>query len=122
VVDLEASLVHNGTGLVYETNAFTVLDVNVAVAIPEDYYLSQNYPNPFNSTTRIDFGMPETGDVSVRLYDVTGRLVTELVNSAVNAGNHTLVWDANSSPAGIYMLQMSTESGFKSIRKIMLVK
>ncbi|MBT3233638.1 MAG: hypothetical protein HN356_12610, partial [Calditrichaeota bacterium] len=47
---------------------------------------------------------------------------TELVNSTVNAGNHTLVWDANSSPAGIYMLQMSTESGFKSIRKIMLVK
>ncbi|MBT7790464.1 MAG: T9SS type A sorting domain-containing protein, partial [Calditrichaeota bacterium] len=100
----------------------TVLDVNVAVAVPEDYYLSQNYPNPFNSTTRIDFGMPETGDVSVRLFDITGRLVTELVNSTVNAGNHTLVWDANSSPAGIYMLQMSTDAGFKSIRKIMLVK
>jgi len=122
VIDLEASLVHNGTGLVYETNAFTVLDVNVTVAIPDDYYLSQNYPNPFNSTTRIDFGMPETGEVSVRLYDVAGRLVTELVSSTVNAGNHTLVWDASTAPAGIYMVQMSTEAGFKSIRKIMLVK
>jgi len=121
-VDLEVSVILEGTGLIYETNAFSALDVNVKAMIPDDYYLAQNYPNPFNSTTRIDFGMPETGDMSIRLYDITGRLVEELVNSTVIAGNHTLVWDANTAPAGIYMVQMSTESGFKSIRKIMLVK
>ena len=119
---LHVGKIHKGSGLVYETDGLLILDLTTTPVIPDEYYLAQAYPNPFNSTTRIDFGIPETGDMSIRLYDITGRLVEELVNSTVIAGNHTLVWDASTAPAGIYMVQMSTESGFKSIRKIMLVK
>ena len=121
-VSLEVAVIHEGTGLVYGTDAFTALDVNVQSVIPEEYYLAQNYPNPFNSTTRIAFGLPEAAQISVSLYDISGRLVTELVNGTVNAGNHTLVWDANAAPAGIYMVRMEADNGFKSIRKVMLVK
>ncbi len=121
-VGLDVSTVLEGMGLVYETNAFTALDLNIKPVIPDNYYLTQNFPNPFNSTTRIAYGMPEAGQVSVVVFDLTGRKVTELVNGEVNAGVHTLVWDANTAPAGIYLVQMETTSGFKSIRKVMLVK
>ena len=120
--DLEVSIVLAGKGLVYGADDFTVLDVNVQAAIPEDYYLSQNYPNPFNSLTRLTYGMPEEGHVSIRVFDVTGRLVTELVEGSLNAGNHVTVWDANAVSTGIYLVRMETSAGFEAVRKVMLIK
>ena len=113
--------VRYGNGLVYEINAFSVVDVTVETMIPENYYLSQNYPNPFNSKTRLSYGMPEAGNISISVFDVTGRMVTELVNSNIEAGNHTTVWDAQFASAGVYLVRMES-SNFKAVRKIMLVK
>ncbi len=120
--DLEVELIHAGNGLVYEVNSLVVVDANIQVAIPDDYYLSQNYPNPFNNITRLAFGMVEKGDVSIWVYDLSGRIVTTLINGEVNAGNHEVIWEASSTTSGIYLIKMQTSSGFKAVRKVMLIK
>jgi len=111
-----------GNGLVYTIDDFSVVDVTVNALIPDEYYMAQNYPNPFNNVTRLAYGMPEASDVKINVYDVTGRLVTELVNGTLNAGHHVALWDANTASAGIYIIRMESSSGFKSVRKVMLVK
>ena len=112
----------SGSGFVYETDGFTFFAAKALPSIPDQYYLSQNYPNPFNNVTRLTYGMPETDDISIQVFDLAGRLVTTLVNGNVNAGNHVTVWDASSASTGIYLIKMETSSGFCAVRKIMLVK
>ena len=98
-----------------------LLTASAEAVIPDNYYLSQNYPNPFNGLTRFAFGLPEASRVSVRVFDVSGRLTATLVEGNLAAGNHTAVWNASTSPAGVYLVKM--ESGaFSVVRKVMLVK
>ena len=119
---LEVTTIAGGFGPVYETDGFVAFDAAVKPAIPDEFYLSQNYPNPFNSLTRLAYGLPEAADVTIRVYDVTGRLVAELIDSEVTAGNYITIWDAKSSAAGIYLVRMEVSTGFSSIRKVILVK
>ncbi|MBT7790230.1 MAG: T9SS type A sorting domain-containing protein, partial [Calditrichaeota bacterium] len=111
-----------GNGLTFESNGFIAIDVEVQTVVPENYYLSQNYPNPFNSTTRLTFGSPENAYVSVNVFDMNGRHFMELVNGTVEAGNHTVNWDAIDVSAGIYLVQMEASTGFRSIVKVILIK
>ncbi|MCK4549031.1 MAG: T9SS type A sorting domain-containing protein, partial [Candidatus Krumholzibacteria bacterium] len=59
--------------------------------------LSQNYPNPFNPATTIAFYLPEQADVSLSVYDVSGRLVRELESGALGAGWHSAAWDGTAA-------------------------
>src|SRR5690606_39956204 len=76
-----------GPGPWSETWKFTVGRVPVNLdddqVLPVEYILKQNYPNPFNPETRIEFGLPETGPVSLQVYDVMGRLVSTLIDNEV---------------------------------------
>jgi len=121
-IDLEVKTNDTGKGLVFETNSFLVIDATPKAVIPDQYYLSQNFPNPFNSTTHLTYGCPENSDVLIKVIDMNGRLVQELVNYEVAAGIHTLTWEANNISAGIYLIQMETSTGFKSVVKVMLIK
>jgi len=107
--------------LVYETDSFVVLDVMAEQAIPENFYLANAYPNPFNATTRLSYGLPKTNLVSIRVYDVSGRLVATLVDGQVDAGHYVAVWNGIDAAAGIYIMRM--ESGNASFAiKTMLIK
>ncbi|RPI13781.1 MAG: T9SS C-terminal target domain-containing protein [Ignavibacteriae bacterium] len=88
---------------------------------PESYYLSQNYPNPFNPSTSIKFALPKAGVVSIKIFDITGREIRELVNSNYNAGNYEVKWDANNFSSGIYFYTIKT-NGFTETKKMILVK
>jgi len=61
------------------------------------FALYQNYPNPFNPSTTIQYNVPRTGDVEVRIFDIQGRLVRSLSKSYQQAGVHSLVWDSRSN-------------------------
>jgi hypothetical protein len=89
--------------------------------VPEKYTLSQNYPNPFNPSTNIQFAVPSWGKIRVSVYDIRGKLVLDLFNGYMNAGNYIAVFDAGKYPSGIYFCVMKTERYFVT-RKMMLVK
>ena len=70
--------------------------------------LEQNHPNPFNPATKIHFGIPESGHVTLVISDILGREVARLVDEQVNAGRHQVTWDASSFPSGVYIYYLRT--------------
>ena len=89
--------------------------------LPSDTRLAQNYPNPFNPSTTISYTLKSSGTINLRVYDVTGRLVKELVNERKNAGEHVVSFDAGNLASGIYIYRLQAE-GKILIRKMTLIK
>ena len=95
--------------------------VSVVAHAPEQYFLSQNYPNPFNPETRIDFSLPVTQFVSLKVYNVLGELVKELVNEKKDAGSYTVMFNASDLSSGIYIYRLETQN-FVINKKMTLLK
>ena len=113
--------VHKGMGLVYETDGFVALDLEVNADLPVSFYLSQAYPNPFNATTKLNFGVPEEAMVSIEIYDVAGRRIATLTEKSHESGHHSVVWNSGTASPGVYLVKMEVDD-FKSVRKVILVK
>jgi flagellar hook assembly protein FlgD len=100
---------------------------NVA-AVPEQFELEQNYPNPFNPTTTISFSLPEgfRGNVTLRIYNMLGEVVRELVQSDLTAGHYREVWDGLDASGrrvatGVYVYQLRA-ANFSATRKLVMMK
>jgi hypothetical protein len=89
--------------------------------VPKEFKLFNNYPNPFNPTTDIKYDLPKSGVVSLKIYDINGRLVKELVNQMQIAGSYTARFEASNLSSGIYFYQL-TAGEFKAQNKMLLVK
>ena len=94
--------------------------------VPREYCLFQNWPNPFNSETTIRYDVPAVSQVSLRIYDVTGQLVRELVRQEHPAGQYSVVWDGRNSEGtlvanGVYLYELRSDD-FRAIRKMVLMK
>ena len=72
--------------------------------------------------TSFSYTLPSDGMVNVSVYDVSGRLVAELVNGYMLAGTHPTVWDAGSLSSGLYMIKMLANDEHAVMQKIMLIK
>jgi hypothetical protein len=79
------------------------------------------YPNPFSNETNISFSLVENGNVSVSIYDMTGREVASLHDGEMPAGEHLLTWEASNMPNGLYFCTISTADA-KVTQKVMLSK
>lgn len=88
---------------------------------PDKFALQQNYPNPFNPVTTIAFTIPTNANVTLRVTDVTGRLVATLVDGRMNAGNHEIQFDGSNLASGIYIYSLQT-NGMRQIRRMLLLK
>ncbi len=88
---------------------------------PANYFLSPNYPNPFNHKTRIIFGVPRDGHVTLTLYNLRGQVVETLVDEFLRASSYQVDWNQPGLASGIYYLQM-TAGSFKQTHKLMLMK
>ena len=88
---------------------------------PDSIELKQNYPNPFNPMTTIGFYLPVDTDVRIGVYNVVGQQVGMLVDDRLNAGNHTVTWNALDMPSGVYIVQLEAMNTVQT-RKITLVK
>jgi hypothetical protein len=95
--------------------------VSVEVTVPNKFYLSQNYPNPFNPTSRIDFSLPEKQMTSLKVYNLMGELVSELVNEIREPGSYSVIFDATELPSGIYFYTISAGRYFET-NKMSLIK
>jgi photosystem II stability/assembly factor-like uncharacterized protein len=89
--------------------------------VPETFYLQQNYPNPFNPVTTIKFGLTKPGMVNIKVYDITGKIVEELISSNYNPGSYDVKWDAAKYSSGVYFYTIVTNE-FAQTKKMVLVK
>jgi len=101
------------------------LNNEVVIGLPVSYSLSQNYPNPFNPSTKINYDLPFDGKVSVKLFDMSGKEVSSLVNEVKAAGYYTINFNATNLSSGIYFYTINADNNgqnFVSTKKMMLVK
>ena len=89
--------------------------------IPVSYSLSQNYPNPFNPETQINYSIPAKQFVSIKVFDMLGRQVAQLVNGVNEAGNYSVTFNGLGLSSGIYYYKMESES-FVETKRMVLVK
>lgn len=89
--------------------------------LPFAYNLDQNYPNPFNPATQINYSIANAGLVTLRVYDVLGRQVAELINRYQDAGSYNVNFNASKLTSGIYFYKIESGS-FVQVKKMMLVK
>jgi uncharacterized delta-60 repeat protein len=94
---------------------------NTTNEIPTKFSLKQNYPNPFNPSTKIEFNLPESGNVKLEVFDITGKMVSELVDGTYNAGSYSVNFDANGISAGVYYYRIQF-NGISEVKKMMLIK
>ncbi|RPH92423.1 T9SS C-terminal target domain-containing protein, partial [candidate division KSB1 bacterium] len=86
-----------------------------------EYALHGNYPNPFNPETEIVYDLPEAETVSLKVFDLMGREVAELINSTQTAGQHRILFNASALSSGMYICQMTT-GDFTASHKMMLLR
>ena len=91
------------------------------VIIPEEVTLGNAYPNPFNPATMINYSIPEKMDVNIEVYDIAGRLVSELVSGEFDAGVYNITWNASDQASGIYFIRMVAGNTVQN-QKLMLIK
>jgi hypothetical protein len=89
--------------------------------IPKVFALYQNYPNPFNPTTTISYDVPKQSLVNIKVYDIIGREIAELVNDQHAAGAYKILWNAKGYASGVYYYRI-TAGDFVSVKKLVLVK
>jgi hypothetical protein len=107
----------------YNSN-FGQNSVDVKENIPEtvnDYRLFQNYPNPFNPETKIEFYIPEAGFVSLKVYDILGSEVAELVNKEMSAGKYEITFNTQALSSGSYFYKLISKDQ-PIVKKMTLVK
>ena len=112
-----------GTGYAMLSVALGLTDTFI---VPNQYKLYQNYPNPFNPTTVIQYDVAELSQISLTVYDLSGREINRLVNEVQSPGLKTLVWDGKDSMgnkvgAGIYIYQLKSDNYIES-KKMIFVK
>ena len=89
--------------------------------LPNEFELSQNYPNPFNPTTMIRFALPETGLVTLKVFNVLGEEVAELVNDVKPAGSYEVSFNAQNLTSGMYVYTVQA-GNFSESKKMILLK
>jgi len=99
--------------------------LDISDQLPTDYNLSQNYPNPFNPVTNIGFSIVESGEISLKVYDISGKEIMELAQGFYTPGNYTIKWDAvdsygNEVSSGIYIYQLITQDIILSNRMVLM--
>jgi len=100
---------------------------NKNVLLAGGYRLYQNYPNPFNFSTGIEFYLPVTARVHVKIYDSSGRQITGLFNRQLQPGNHKIIWNAkdiagNRLSSGVYIYQLKIDGRHVISKKMLLLK
>ncbi|MBP9580805.1 MAG: T9SS type A sorting domain-containing protein [Ignavibacteriaceae bacterium] len=119
----------NGTETIYYrlkqvdyNGAFEYSDVvSVVFDLPTDFALGQNYPNPFNPTSKIKYSVPQSGLVSIVVYDLTGQEVATIINEVKEPGNYEINFNAGGLSSGVYFYRMTADN-FTQVKKMSILK
>ena len=88
---------------------------------PSEFLLSQNFPNPFNPSTVINYQLPRTSFVSLKVYDILGKEVATVVNEIKEAGVYSVLFDGSALSAGVYFYKIQAGI-YSTIKKMILIK
>ena len=120
VFDGEREYVAHVGDLVFTSQGTEFMSLDIPTG-PTSYRLYANYPNPFNPTTTIRFDLPYNSGVSIKVYNLQGREVMSLIDGNMEAGYHSVSWNAESYSSGMYFVKMLT-GDFTYTQKMMLIK
>ncbi len=98
-----------------------IVNVIDETSTPNSFYLSQNFPNPFNPSTTIIYSLPQTTNVSLKIFDVLGKEIVTLVNEEKPAGSYEIVFSLGKIVSGPYFYQLKTDS-FTETKHMLLIK
>jgi len=124
-------IINEGNDLFTSTDDFEIIevlagtslseiDVNITI-IPKSFELGGAFPNPFNPVTSLSFSLPESQDIILQVYNLQGQTIETLVNGNMEAGYHSVVWNANSYASGVYFVKM-VAGNYVNTQKLMLLK
>jgi hypothetical protein len=127
--DVYFKFMGTGTGKLFLLQSFVFTaksDTTTAVGevgapIPQRYTMEQNYPNPFNPSTEIRFSLPKDSQIKLSVFDLLGRKAAVLAEGRHAPGAHTVRWNADNEPAGLYFCRLEAD-GIQMTRKMMLLK
>jgi Secretion system C-terminal sorting domain len=90
-------------------------------AVPNEFEMGSAYPNPFNPSTTFSVILPESAELTVAVFNVAGQQVATIASGQLNAGSHSLTFDASDLSGGVYFVQASA-SGWSAVQKVVLMK
>ena len=112
-------MINNG-GFVFSTTSLPVLTVKSKPKVPEKMMLFPAYPNPFNPVTAIRFSIETYSNGSLRIFDITGRMVESLINKPFSPGEYEIEWYAGGRPSGVYFAVLQTGNFVKSTKLVLM--
>lgn len=119
--DLNNNSNQNYSGFWNLLNYYIATDISENTQIPLSFILEQNYPNPFNPTTSIKFCIPEKSKVVLKIFDILGRLVSNMINEELDAGLYTKEFNAAMFSSGVYLYRIEAGKN-SSIKKMLFIK
>ncbi len=111
----------SSTGAIAKMTGIKTGIQNINSEIPSSYELEQNSPNPFNPVTNINFSIPKSGFVDLKVYDVSGKEAAVLVSDFKNAGSYSVDFDASELTSGVYFYKIIS-GDFTEVKKMMVIK
>jgi len=117
----EANTWYDGWSFLSESGLAVSIEEPRTQTLPVDIALDQNYPNPFNPSTQISFTLPSSENVTLEIFEITGRKVATLINGVQPAGTNTVRFDASNLSSGMYIYRLQSSS-ISLTRKMMLIK
>ena len=97
-------------------------EVEVEIRLPLNYSRGQNYPNPFNPSTKISYRLLTSSYLDLNVHDISGRLVTNLVNGKQSAGSYQVEFSSDGLPSGVYFYSLTVDGVVIGVKKMLALK
>ena len=95
-------------------------NIETAPELPADFTLLRNYPNPFNAATTIEYVLSKTADVEISIYNMLGQRIETLFIGRSQAGENSLIWNADDFPSGVYFARLQTSEISRNLKMVLL--
>jgi len=117
----DTTLTSAGSRDIFIAKLGLVTGIEEEFSLPKSFSLSQSYPNPFNPSTTIEFSLPQTGFVRLKVYNILGEAVATLVNEELNVGTYRTQWNASGVASGLYFYRLQA-GDFVDTKRLLLLK